>query len=286
MIVPRENGPEAGLAPGIDVRIADDLGSVVESLGTGRELPRAPKAAAARSPDAATRVDLRDIRGQARAKRALEIMAAGGHGLLLLGPPGTGKTLLARSLPGLLPALAFKEALEVTRIHGATGRLDREAPLMSERPFRAPHHTASRAGLLGGGSPPRPGEVSLAHRGVLFLDELPEFERRSLESLRQVIEERRILIARAQGTSEFPAHFQLAAAANPCACGWRPGSAPPRRRWPGPSPARWSSRGALPRDPQPTERVTRWMSHPYMPKLINKTRAPRTIWSSRVSSAG
>jgi magnesium chelatase family protein len=148
-------------------------------------------------------------------------MAAGGHGLLLLGPPGTGKTLLARSLPGLLPALDFEEALEVTRIHGATGRLDREAPLMSERPFRAPHHTASRAGLLGGGSPPRPGEVSLAHRGVLFLDELPEFERRSLESLRQVIEERRVLIARAQGASEFPAHFQLAAAANPCPCGWR-----------------------------------------------------------------
>ena len=109
----------------------------------------------------------------------------------------------------------------MTRIHGATGRLDRDAPLMSERPFRAPHHTASRAGLLGGGSPPRPGEVSLAHRGVLFLDELPEFERRSLESLRQVIEERRVLIARAQGTSEFPAHFQLAAAANPCPCGWR-----------------------------------------------------------------
>jgi magnesium chelatase family protein len=148
-------------------------------------------------------------------------MAAGGHGLLLLGPPGTGKTLLARSLPGLLPALDFEEALEVTRIHGATGRLDRDAPLMSERPFRAPHHTASRAGLLGGGSPPRPGEVSLAHRGVLFLDELPEFERRSLESLRQVIEERRVLIARAQGTAEFPAHFQLAAAANPCPCGWR-----------------------------------------------------------------
>jgi magnesium chelatase family protein len=221
VIFPRENGPEAGLAPGIDVRIADDLASVVESLGTGKDLPRAPKAASARSPDAASRVDLRDIRGQARAKRALEIMAAGGHGLLFLGPPGTGKTLLARSLPGLLPPLDFEAALEVTRIHGATGRLDRDAPLMSERPFRAPHHTASRAGLLGGGSPPRPGEVSLAHRGVLFLDELPEFERRSLESLRQVIEERRVLIARAQGTSEFPAHFQLAAAANPCPCGWR-----------------------------------------------------------------
>jgi magnesium chelatase family protein len=221
VIVPRENGPEAGLAPGIDVRIADDLASVVESLDGSRILPRAPKAAIARPADPAFRLDLRDIRGQARAKRALEIMAAGGHGLLFLGPPGTGKTLLARSLPGLLPALGFDEALEVTRIHGAAGRLDRDAPLLTERPFRAPHHTASRAGLLGGGSPPRPGEVSLAHRGVLFLDELPEFERRSLESLRQVIEERRVLVARAQGTAEFPAHFQLAAAANPCPCGWR-----------------------------------------------------------------
>jgi magnesium chelatase family protein len=221
VIVPRENGPEAGLTPRIDVRIAEDLASVVEFLDGGRDLPRAPKAAAARSTEAGSRVDLRDIRGQARAKRALEIMAAGGHGLLFLGPPGTGKTLLAQSLPGLLPALDFEAALEVTRIHGATGRLDRDAPLMTERPFRAPHHTASRAGLLGGGAPPRPGEVSLAHRGVLFLDELPEFERRSLESLRQVIEERRVLIARAQGTSEFPAHFQLAAAANPCPCGWR-----------------------------------------------------------------
>ncbi len=225
VIVPRENGPEAGLAPGVDVRIADDLASVVESLGAGRPLAAAPKITAAGSPpdaaDAGFRIDLRDVRGQARAKRALEIMAAGGHGLLLLGPPGTGKTLLARSLPGLLPTLDFEEALEVTRIHGVTGRLDRDAPLIRERPFRAPHHTASRAGLLGGGSPPRPGEVSLAHRGVLFLDELPEFERRSLESLRQVIEERRVRIARAQGTAEFPAHFQLAAAANPCPCGWR-----------------------------------------------------------------
>jgi magnesium chelatase family protein len=221
VIVPRENGAEAGLTPGLDVRVADDLGSVVDSLGTGKDLPPAPKATAARAPDPGSSADLRDIRGQARAKRALEIMAAGGHGLLFLGPPGTGKTLLARSLPGLLPRLDFEEALEVTRIHGATGRLDRDAPLASERPFRAPHHTASRAGLLGGGSPPRPGEVSLAHRGVLFLDELPEFERRSLESLRQVIEERRVVIARAQGTAEFPAHFQLAAAANPCPCGWR-----------------------------------------------------------------
>lgn len=220
VIVPRENGPEAGLAPGIDVRIAEDLASVVESLGAGRDLPRAPKAAAAKSPDAASRVDLRDIRGQARAKRALELMAAGGHGLLFLGPPGTGKTLLARSLPGLLPALDFEEALEVTRIHGATGRLDRDAPLMTERPFRAPHHTSSRAGLLGGGAPPRPGEVSLAHRGVLFLDELPEFDRRCLESLRQVLEERRVVISRAGNRCTFPADFQLVAAANPCPCGW------------------------------------------------------------------
>jgi magnesium chelatase family protein len=221
VIVPRENGPEAGLAPGIDVRVADDLASVVASLVTGKDLPIAPNAAAAKPRGVTGGVDLRDIRGQARAKRALEIMAAGGHGLLLLGPPGTGKTLLAKSLPGLLPPLEFHEALEVTRIHGAAGRLDRDAPLLRERPFRAPHHTASRSGLLGGGSPARPGEVSLAHRGVLFLDELPEFDRPCLESLRQALEERCVRIVRAQGSAEFPAHFQLAAAANPCPCGWR-----------------------------------------------------------------
>jgi len=145
----------------------------------------------------------------------------GGHALLLRGAPGCGKTMLALRLPGLLPALTFDEALEVTRIHGAAGLLASDAPILAARPFRAPHHTASTAGLLGGGQPPRPGEISLAHRGVLFLDELPEFDRRSLEALRQVLEARRIVVARARASCVFPAHFQLVAAANPCPCGWR-----------------------------------------------------------------
>jgi magnesium chelatase family protein len=165
--------------------------------------------------------DLADVRGQERAKRALVIAAAGGHALLLRGSPGCGKTMLARRLPGLLPPLGLEEVLEVTRSHGAAGQRPEGSPIVAARPFRAPHHTASTAGLLGGGQPPRPGEVSLAHRGVLFLDELPEFDRRSLEALRQVLEAHRVVIARARATCTFPAHFQLVAAANPCPCGWR-----------------------------------------------------------------
>ena len=188
-------------------------------LQAGAELPRARAAPAPASPE--PRHDLADVRGQERAKRALEVAAAGGHALLLRGAPGCGKTMLARRLQGLLPALDFDEALEVTRIHGAAGQLSERVPIVSERPFRAPHHTASTAGLLGGGQPPRPGEISLAHRGVLFLDELPEFERRSLEALRQVIEAGRVVVARARISCVFPAHFQLVAAANPCPCGWR-----------------------------------------------------------------
>jgi len=151
----------------------------------------------------------------------LEVAAAGGHALLLRGAPGCGKTMLARRLSGLLPPLEFDEAVEVTRIHSAAGQLGADLPFARERPFRAPHHTASPAGLLGGGNPPAAGEVSLAHRGVLFLDELPEFERRTLESLRQVIESHRVVIARARTSCVFPAQFQLVAALNPCPCGWR-----------------------------------------------------------------
>jgi magnesium chelatase family protein len=217
VVVPEANAGEAALAPDVDVRAAADLAGVVAHLRDDAGLPRAQPGSA---PSRTRTPDLADVRGQERARRALEVAAAGGHTALLRGPPGSGKTMLARRVPGILPPLDFDEALEVTRIHGAAGRLSSDAPIVAERPFRAPHHTASPAGILGGGSPPRPGEISLAHRGVLFLDELPEWGRRTLEALRQVLEERRVVVARARGSCAFPAHFQLVAAANPCPCGW------------------------------------------------------------------
>jgi magnesium chelatase family protein len=219
VVVAPGNGSEAGLARGITVSTAPDLGTLVRALRDGEALERCQVDWQECAP--APVLDLAEVRGQETAKRAAVVAAAGGHGLLLRGPPGAGKTMLARRLPGLLPPLGFEEAVEVTLVHGAAGRLAGGAPILSERPFRAPHHGATLAGLLGGGHPPRPGEVSLAHRGVLFLDELPEFERRALESLRQVLEERRVVLARAGISCVFPAHFQLVAAANPCPCGWR-----------------------------------------------------------------
>jgi magnesium chelatase family protein len=217
-IVPCGNAAEASLVPDLEVRAADHLSAVVRHLMGSDPLPVAIPATA--STQAISSFCLSDVRGQERAKRALEIAAAGGHGLLLLGPPGSGKTMLARRLPSLLPGLSSDEAFEATRIHSVAGLLAEKSPLLRSRPFRAPHHSATRAGLLGGGTPPRPGEISLAHHGVLFLDELPEFERRSLEALRQVLEERRVVLARAQNTVVFPASFQLIAASNPCPCGW------------------------------------------------------------------
>jgi magnesium chelatase family protein len=219
VLVPAGNAGEAALAPGVEVRAVQDLASLARHLAGDEPLPLATAPAPAPLPPPGP--DIGDVRGQAFARRALEVACAGGHALLLRGAPGCGKTMLARRVPALLPPLEFDEALEVTRIHGAAGRLSEAQPIVWQRPFRAPHHTASPAGLLGGGSPPRPGEISLAHHGVLFLDELPEFDRRCLEALRQVLEERRIVIARARATCTFPAQLQLVAAANPCPCGWR-----------------------------------------------------------------
>ncbi len=217
LFVPLGNAREASAAPGVEIFGVADLGELVAHLRRGDVLrPRAP-AAAVRSH--APGPDLREVRGQALAKRALVVAAAGGHSLLMSGLPGAGKTMLARRLPGLLPPLSERESLEVTRVHSVAGLLDAGEPVKTTRPFRAPHHTISAGGLVGGGNPPRPGEISLAHLGVLFLDELPEFGRRVLETLRQPIESGRIRIARVRHSVTFPARFQIVAAMNPCPCG-------------------------------------------------------------------
>jgi len=219
-IVPTPSARRARDVPGIRIVGADDLGAVVGHLRGERSLPPADETSAEDPVSGDACLCLSDIRGQPLAKRALEIAAAGGHGLLMSGPPGTGKTLLARRLPGLLPPLCDHERLESFCVLDAAGVISPDQPISNAPPFRAPHHSASAAGLLGGGNPVRPGEVSLAHHGVLFLDELPEFNRRCLESLREVIEQGVVRIARANYGCELPARFQLIAAANPCPCGF------------------------------------------------------------------
>jgi magnesium chelatase family protein len=163
-----------------------------------------------------TITDFQHIKGQEQVKRALEVASAGGHNLMMIGPPGAGKTLLARAMPGILPQMSIEEALDVTRIYSIADQLPPDVPLIQQRPFRAPHHTISHAGLVGGGNWPSPGEISLAHRGVLFLDEFPEFGSRVLEVMRQPLEDKHVTISRAQGSLTFPANFQLIAAMNPC----------------------------------------------------------------------
>jgi magnesium chelatase family protein len=220
LILPRQNLREARPAADIDVRGASSLLDVIEFMRGDDGLMRLKEL----SPRPATSAtdqgrDLRAVIGQETAKRALEVAAAGGHNLLLRGVPGAGKTTLARCLPDLVPAMTPEEAVEVTAIHSVAGRLPEGAGLLTRRPFRAPHHTISNAGLIGGGSIPRPGEISLAHRGVLFLDELPEFGRSALEALRQPLEEGVVHVVRASASASFPARFTLVAAMNPCPCG-------------------------------------------------------------------
>ena len=220
IVIPEENTPEATFVPGMEVLPARTLGQIVAHLRASEPIAMAPQRAweDVREKDPGVG-ELARIRGQAHAKRAAEIAAAGGHNLLLIGPPGSGKTILARCMPSILPDITFEEALEVTKIHSVAGVLPRSGGIVTKRPFRSPHHTISTAALTGGGRNITPGEISLAHLGVLFLDELPEFKRDALEAMRQPLEDGIVTVARVSGSASFPARFMMVAAMNPCPCG-------------------------------------------------------------------
>ena len=221
VFVPSVDAPEASLIKGLEVIPVDSLGKLAMHLqGLEEMIPYQPDFDIEEEPAPDYGTDMAHVKGQEHVKRALEVAASGGHNVLMTGPPGAGKTLMARAIPSILPSMTIEEALEVTKIYSVSGLLPPETPLIRHRPFRSPHHTISHAGLVGGGQWARPGEISLAHHGVLFLDEVPEFGTRVLEVMRQPMEDKVVTISRAQGSLTFPANFMLVAAMNPCPCGY------------------------------------------------------------------